>query len=212
MVAAIDQNAGAFDLAFGWEAVAIPAHHPPYVGGPPPVSRAAWRSWVWHSWAWHSWAATALMVAGLLSVAALAAGTAHYILRITQPGSEITAAAQAPAEAIPAKPSMASLAEPAPAVPAATPTAATPTAAPATETAAEPALSLLSIGEAAAPVTARQVLKARTAAKLAARARSKKPPTQQAGRMEAESPPVSELPVPIFAPLEPILPTAKANR
>jgi hypothetical protein len=201
MVAAINQNAGAFDLAFGWEAVAIPAHHPPLTGAPPPASRFAWRSW-----AWRSWAATALMIAGLLSVAALAAGTAHYILGITQPGSEIIAAAQAPVDAIPAKSSMASLAEPAPALPTATPAMA------ATETAAEPAQPVSSIGEAAAPVTGKQLLKARTAAKLAARARSKKPPTQQAGMMEAESPPVSELPAPIFAPLEPVLPTPKANR
>jgi hypothetical protein len=201
MVAAINQNAGAFDLAFGWEAVAIPAYQPPYVGAPPPASHLAWRNW-----AWHSWAATALMIAGLLSVAALAAGTAHYILRITQPGSEIIAAAQAPVDAVPAKPSMASLAEPAPTVPAATP------AAPETESAAEAALPVLSIGEAAPPVTARQVLKARTAAKLATRARSKKPPIQQAIGIEAQSPPVSELPAPIFAPSEPILPPARANR
>ncbi|HEX3500006.1 MAG TPA: hypothetical protein VHT04_11865 [Stellaceae bacterium] len=194
MEAAINPNAGSFNLVLGPEAVAIPPHHPAYTSAPPPTRNPSLRRC----------AAAAMTIAGLLSVAVFAAGTAHYMLQITQPGRASVTAALAPAEAAPVIPLVTSAAEPAAASPSTSTTLAT-------ETTAESAMPVLSASEAATPVTQMQVHKTAKSAKLAARARRKKPLIEQAARIEVESLPVVELPARIFTPAAPFPPTPKAS-
>lgn len=183
MEAAITPKSGAFDVVFGHGAVAIPADHPAFTGAPSSRRFAGQRR------------AAALTVAGLLSVAALAAGTAHYVLEIIEPRIVSEAVAPAPAQIVAEKP----LADAAPAAPALE-----------MKTTTEPAMPATAAEEAAAPVAPSQIHKTK-AAKLGSRAHRKKPAPPQTAAVEIERPPVVELPARIFTPVEPYPLTPKAS-
>jgi hypothetical protein len=167
--------------------VSIPRDHPAYTGGSQPACRlAAPRRSI-----------TAATIAGLLSIAALSGGAAHYMLRIAPPMSEGAAASPAKASGTPDWHPMAALME----VPPAAEATPGPEIAPATETAPPPA------------ATKQRRKRSIKAARLLSLAQKQKPAMPEVATV-AVAPPVeiSPVPIPIAPPLEPIMRTPKADR
>lgn len=174
------------DLLIAAGRVSIPRNHPAYTGGPqPPRSLAARRRSI-----------TVATIAGMLSIAALSGGAAHYMLRIAQPASVGASASPATAASIPDQQPMAGATE------VSLPVEATP----------EPEIAVKSEIAVPPPAPAKRRRKHSVkAARLLSLAQRQKPAMLEVETL-ALAPPVEILPRPIAPPVEPIVRTPKADR
>jgi hypothetical protein len=174
MDAAMRSNDAPLDLFFATTAVPIPNDHPAYTGPSKALpSRAARR-----------WSVLVATIVGLLSVAAISSGVAHYVLETAAPASEAASASPAMTAAIPAAQPTTPAAEPA------TSEALPLTAAPAAEPSSAPPVDAAPSIAAAPSVAAKRLARAGARPmKLASLARKK------AANSEIERPAVAALDV-----------------
>lgn len=191
MAMALNPGDRPIDLLIASGAVPIPRAHPAYSDHPDSP----------HGFAARRRSATLAMIAGLLSIAAFSGGTAHYVLRLAEPGG---AAPLAVIAKLPDPPAVApSLAGSSPAV-----------------AALEPDIAPVpSIGGAEAPASAEPPVLAKAPAKRSLKARKlfalakrQKPASMLDGENLALMPHEEFVPAPMLPPRQPLLPTPKADR